>query len=157
MGEQTKNFKAMGAQSTPYEELSDIKRQFAELKKAYQRLYIYTTNLTCKIQLKDQEIDDLYCRMYGLAEMPKRKKDRNKIRRILQMIENRPRNRPNNPYSATDFLYSDILPIINFNRRIPERRSRIDSFDHGGGRYNDSLTAIWHDDQDMRYDEYEWD
>lgn len=157
MGEEKKNFKAMGAQSIPYEELSDIKQKFAELKRAYQKLYVYTANLTYKIQLKDQKIDALYCRMYGLAEMPKRKKDRKKIRRTLQRIENRPWNKQNDFLSLTDFLDVDMLPVRNVDRPRGERRGGIDPFGHSRGRYNNSWMDVWHNGQDMDYDGYEYE
>lgn len=159
MSEKKDDFKEKAAQSALHKELSDTKRQIAEINRAYRRLCFYTINLIYKSQLKDQRIDDLYCRMYGLAEMPKRKKDREKIRRTLQMIEKRPRNRQNDFLPPMDLLDTNMLPMINTSRPRTKRGGRTDPFGYGGCRYDDPWADLWQDEQDVRYDgdEYEYE
>lgn len=155
MKEKKGSFEEMSAQSVPYERLSDIKRQIIEIERNYRRLCIYTINLICKSYLKDQEIDTLYCRMYELAEMPKKKKERKKIRRNLQMIENRSQNRQNEFLPLTDFFDIGMLSVRNISRPRAKGRGRIDSFGRGGSSYNDFCADIWDDERDMDHDRYE--
>ena len=144
------DFKELGAKSAPYEELSDIRQRYAELKRGYRRICIYALDLFCQNRSKDQEIDALYLRMYGLAELPKRKKDRNKIYRALQMTKSRPQNRQDVAFPATEFwgdLHTDMLPARNVSRPRARYRGEVDPFSYDGGRYNDLLSFMLLDDQ----------
>lgn len=154
MGEQKRSFKEMGAQSGPYEELAEIRRQFTELKRVCRRLCVHTANLTYQIRSKDQEIDALYDKLYWIAEMPKKKKDRNKMHRAIQAVENRPQNRQNGAFQYTgllDVFDTDMLAMEGISGPREKHRVRRVPSNRGESRHNDSWAAVWNGD----YDEYE--
>lgn len=137
MSERADDFKKKGAQSALYEELSDTKQQNVELKRRNQMLYVYALKLFYQNRSKDQKIDDLYCRMYGLAEIPKKKKDRKKICRTLQRMENRPQNTQDIAFPSTELwsiFHTDMLPAGKGSRSRARCRD--------GRRYNDPLPPI---------------
>lgn len=157
MQEEKRSFKEMGAQSAPYEELSNIKQQFAELERRFQRLYIYTLDLLYRNQSKDQKIDDLYCRIYALAEIPRKRKDQKKIRHVLQMIESRPQNIQDVALPSMELrniFHTGMSPAKNVRKPRMRFKNDMDPFAYDRRRYNAPLPLIspsyqeWDDDND---------
>ncbi len=145
-----KGFDDMAEESKPYGELMEIKQVCVELKRECYRLRLCVNRLASSLRLKEQEIDHLYREMHYLAEIPRAKKDRNRIRRFVQTVESRMRDQGNDEF----LLIND--PIF-FSDAGLRRKGSKSKRRHG---YEEdfleiySLADIWHNDQ--RGNGYGW-
>ncbi len=144
-----KNFEDMAQQSSPYEELADIKREYTKLHNNIYKLCMYTNRLVNQLQLKEQEIEHLHREMYYLAELPQKKEDRNRLHKFVQTTENRPKSSGNINYpfmEPCDFLNMELKRNTNRSRR---RHAHMEDFQEGIDYEDtfDGLVDIWHNNQ----------
>ncbi len=145
-----RGFDEMAEESRPYGELMEIKQECVELKRECYRLCLCVNRLASLLQLKEQKLDHLYWEMHYLAEIPRAKKDRNRIRRFVQTVESRMRDQGND-----EFLF--INDPIFFSDVGLRRKGNKSKRRHG---YEEelleiySLADMWHNDQ--RGNGYGW-